>query len=252
MSSFRAEILLPNHVLLYNNGHSSRTLPLCPVPSQGSNPHVHQNHGHCALDHHTSNPAWLCTLFFFMWRMIRIVNAQTGHSMWGLVPADGPNQELISSIFYVVFDNILQFATNIIVVSVVVSCTLVTVIKLRQAMTWRLSANTSSSKTQNQQTALTKMLVVVCCIYVVCSTPGCIMALVRRVNPMFSPTGQYANLFILLHDINYRFFSAINSSINFFVFCWMSSRFRHELRCLCVRKDTLAVKRQFEPTKSTE
>ena len=192
------------------------------------------------------------SLFPFKWTRKRIVNSQTGHSIWAFVPAGGPNQELISLIFYVVNDIILLFATNILVLFVVVICTVVTVVKLRQAMAWRLSANSSSSNTQNQQTALTKMLVVVCCIYVVCSTPGCTMALVRRVYPKFAPGGRYANLFNISHEFGYRVFSAINSSINFFVFCWMSSRFRQELRRLCVRKDTTAAKEQTELTKSTE
>ena len=128
---------------------------------------------------------------------------------------------------------------------------MVTVIKFRQAMAWRLSRESSSSNTQNQQTALTKMLVVVCCIYILCSTQGCIMALVRRVNPRYAPDGRYAIFFMLSHTIGYRVFLATNSSINFFVFCWMSSKFRQELRCLCQQKYTTATKGQLEPTKST-
>ena len=192
------------------------------------------------------------SLFLFKWTTKRIWNSRTGYSVVTFVTVDGPNQELISTIYYVVFDIILLFVTNIVVLSVVVTCTVVTVIKLRQAMAWRLSANSSSSNTQNQQTALTKMLVVLCCIYVACSTPGCIMALVRRVNPKYAPDGIYANFFMLSHAIGYRVFSATNSSVNFFVFCWMSTRFRQELRYLCLGKNTTAMIGQRELTKSTE
>ena len=53
---FRTMCVVSEHLCLHNSGHSGRTLLVCPVPSQGSNPHVHQNHGHPTLDHHTSAP----------------------------------------------------------------------------------------------------------------------------------------------------------------------------------------------------
>ena len=167
----------------------------------------------------------------------RIVNSQTGQSLWTIVPSQGPNQELLAVLSRVIFDFILLFAMNIITVFVTIICTTITVTKLKLAIAWRFNTGSAANpKTQAQQTALTKMLVVVCCVYVFCSTPGCVMALIRRVEPEYQVRGRYANIFTLMHAVCYKLFSATNSSINFFVYYSRSSRFRKELNHLCKRK----------------
>ena len=178
------------------------------------------------------------TIFLFKWAVRKIVNSHTGQATWMLVPAQAFNQDLISVVFQYVFNLFLMFIINMVTVSVVVVCTVATVVKLKLALMWRLTTSTSgSSETQTQQTALSKMLVVVCCIYVICSTPSCIMALARRIEPEYSVNGRYANFLILSHDAFYQLFSATNSSVNFFVFYNMSFKFRKELRRLCHGKE---------------
>ena len=174
------------------------------------------------------------TIFPLRMTVMRTVNAQTGRWVWILVPGRAPGQGLIIVLFRVVFDLTLLFALPLVAVSVVVICTVITVVKLKLALTWRLTTGTSSnSGAQTQQTALTKMLVVVCCIYVICSTPGCIMSLIRRIEPEYGAADRYANIFYLTHRLASFVFSATNSSVNFFVFFVRSSRFRQELRCVC-------------------
>ena len=165
----------------------------------------------------------------------RIVNCQTGQSLWIVVPGQGPHKELLGVLARVIFDFILLFVMNIITVSVTIICTTITVTKLKLAIAWRFNIGSATSqKAQAQQTALTKMLVVMCCVYVVCSIPGCVMALVRRIEPEYQADGRYANIFFLMHAICHMLFSA-NSSINFFVYYSRSSRFRKELKRLCRR-----------------
>ena len=167
----------------------------------------------------------------------RIVNCQTGQLVWIVVPGQGPHKELLGVLARVIFDFILLFAMNIITVSVTTICTAITVTKLKLAIAWRFNTGSvTSPKSQTQQTALTKMLVVVCWVYVFCSTPGCVMALIRRIEPEYQASGRYASIFVLMHAICYILFSATNSSINIFVYYSMSSRFRKELKCLCTRK----------------
>ena len=174
------------------------------------------------------------TIFPLRMTVIRTVNAQTGRWVWILVPGRGPNQDLLAFLFKMFFDLTLLVVLPLVAESVVVICTVITVVKLKLALTWRLATSTSSnSGAQTQQTALTKMLVVVCCIYVICSTPGCIMTLTRRIDPQYSAGGRYANIFAVTHRLGSTVFSATNSSVNFFVFYARSSRFRQELRCVC-------------------
>ena len=172
-----------------------------------------------------------------------IVNSQTGQSLWIMVRYQGPNQVLLGAFFVVIFDFILLFAMNIITVSVTIICTAITVAKLKLAIAWRFNTGSAaSSEAQTQQTALTKMLVVMCCVHVVCSTPGFVMALVRRIQPEYGAADRYANIFALTHAMGYRLFSATNSSVNFFVYYSRSSRFRKELRGLGRRKPIGAMK----------
>ena len=141
--------------------------------------------------------------------VVRMVHSQTGQSVWLVVPGQGPNQELLAVLFKVVFDLTLLFVLNIMSVFVVVICTVMMVVKLKLALAWRLTtSNSPQSDIQTQQTALTKVLVVVCAIYVACSAPGCVMALARRIQPEYSAAGKYANIFRLTHALGYEVFSA--------------------------------------------
>ena len=56
LSAYRNDTGISQQLRPYNSSHSSRALPVCPVSSQGSNPHVHQNHGRPSFDHHSSSP----------------------------------------------------------------------------------------------------------------------------------------------------------------------------------------------------
>ena len=173
-------------------------------------------------------------IFPLKWRVEKTVNRRSGQSVWIFAPAQGPHQELISALFHIVFGFTLLFVMKLVIIFIVVTCTVVTVIKLKQALAWRLTTSSSTcSDTQTQQTVLTKMLVVVCVFYVICSAPDSIMALFRVIEPEYKLAGRYANTLLLTLSISSKVFSATNCSVNFFVYYSMSSRFREELRRLC-------------------
>ena len=181
-----------------------------------------------------------------------VFDKQTGQTRWFLIPTQGRNEEILSILFKVIFDFFLLFVLPITSMAIVVISTVITVLKLRLALAWRLSTSSSSSSAdQIQQTALTKMLVLISCVYIVCSTPGCVLALWRRVDPRFSTIGRYSSLFYALHTIGYHVFSAANSSVNFFVYYWRSSRYRSELQGLCCPRYS-APKKQTELTKTAD
>ena len=65
---------------------------------------------------------------------------ERGHRRWVLAPTRGPHREVLWRLFGVVVDTLLQFALPVVTVSVVALCTVVTVLRLRAAMAWRLTA----------------------------------------------------------------------------------------------------------------
>lgn len=124
-----------------------------------------------------------------------------------------------------------------IVVSV---ATAVTVVKLHLAFAWRASTSSAGGngemkdgggKRMNQQQAsLTKVLVLVSSLYIVCSVPSVAMALTRFAVPGdgFYPWGRYSNTFFAVHDVSYTL-AAVNSSFNFVIYWRRSSRYRQTL-----------------------
>lgn len=81
------------------------------------------------------------------------------------------------------------------------------------------------------QTVLVRMLVVVCFIYMLCTTPVVTLALTRFTVYEFRADGLHRDLFLFTHTVM-SFTAMLNSSIHFFVYVTMSSRFRHELELL--------------------
>lgn len=91
------------------------------------------------------------------------------------------------------------------------------------------------------QAVLMRMLVAVSSVYILCATPTIILALVRFAVPEFRSDGRYSNLFLAAHGVFFLPF-ILNSSVNFFVYTTMSSRFRHELQTLCLCTKTKITK----------
>jgi hypothetical protein len=78
------------------------------------------------------------------------------------------------------------------------------------------------------QVSLTKMLLAVSCLYLACSVPN----ITARVSPMVLPEaklgGRYHNLY-MVGTLLVHLSAAINSSLNFFFYVYMGSRFRRKL-----------------------
>ena len=91
---------------------------------------------------------------------------ERGVTLWFLAPTQGPDKELMYRLFSLVVDTVLQFALPITASSLVALCTIVTVVRLKLALAWRLSTTTTTTTTsassnisaaQIQQASLTKM-----------------------------------------------------------------------------------------------
>lgn len=91
----------------------------------------------------------------------------------------------------------------------------------------------AGSSDMKSQGLLMRMLVAVSCVYILCTAPNVAMALARFTVPEFRVDGSYCNTFACMHLVGCVIFM-FNSSINFFVYLTMSSRFRRELKSLFV------------------
>ncbi|KAK7100018.1 hypothetical protein V1264_023031 [Littorina saxatilis] len=113
--------------------------------------------------------------------------------------------------------------------------TVVTAVKLRRAATWRQSTATVTMGTKD--VALTKMLVAVSCLFVVCNLPHIMI----RTTPLFMSEfrigGRKQNLMTLCVSVVHCF-NTLNSSLNFFFYYAMGTKFRTTLQgmCTCVRR----------------
>lgn len=126
-------------------------------------------------------------------------------------------------IFETIAFTVLGTCLPVISFLVVSSATTVTVIRLRAAMSWRKTTSSTSSDSHSQQTALTAMLVMVSCVFVITMAPF----VARQVGYFFVGTCSlagrclqfYAAVTAVLH---------INNVINIFIYYCRSSRFRLE------------------------
>lgn len=112
----------------------------------------------------------------------------------------------------------------------------VTVVKLRQAITWR--TKTSSSRVSGRELALTQTLVCTSILFLVCVFPNLLFRLVSFTVPDLNLGGRYHNLFLtmtsLVVTLNYLY-----SSLNFFIYYNMGSRFKEIFWSCCYKKKTL-------------
>lgn len=133
-----------------------------------------------------------------------------------------------------VYNYLLAIAVPFTSLVIVIISTFITVVKLRLSMEWRRDrANLSS--VEKKENAVTRMLVIVCYVYVVCVTPSVLNAFIVQTVPDYLPTGRYSNLFYVVVAFMHLL-TAINSSCTFFIYYFRGSKFRSTLQSLCHRK----------------
>ena len=171
------------------------------------------------------------------------------------------HETLFETVEFIFVSPFLPFTTFI----VVSMATAVTVVRLRLASAWRASTSHAGGSGEEgggrvnrliqQQAAVTKVLVLISCLYILCSAPAVAVAATRFVVPgeRFYPWGRYSNMFFAVQDASYTL-AAVNSSLNFFIYVWRSSRYRRTLSTwlVCVKRrqpakgpSELATRRSF-------
>lgn len=129
---------------------------------------------------------------------------------------------------------ILGFAAFVIVIIF----TLVLVIQLKRQSNWRKNVNTNNNRSEavsSRERKTMSMVVMIATVLIICYAPGVALSSVSFFEPEFSIFGQYVNSFFALWSFVFSF-EAFNSSINIFVYYYMSTKYRETFRVLfCLR-----------------
>ncbi|CAL1528654.1 unnamed protein product, partial [Lymnaea stagnalis] len=114
---------------------------------------------------------------------------------------------------------------------VVVVCTIVLAVKLREKTKWRQSATRAkeqdrAGKISRKDQKAVKMVVAISTVFIVSFTPTTVFFAWMAHDPAFGAGGVYQNIFNVVFSFSFLL-EAINGSVNIFVYYNMSSRYRN-------------------------
>ncbi|XP_076452289.1 uncharacterized protein LOC143287932 [Babylonia areolata] len=115
--------------------------------------------------------------------------------------------------------------------TVIVATTIVMSVKLRKMTAWREQSTSSTSAVSSREVALTRMLIAVSLLYIVCSAPNMILGIGIMFVPGMSFSGRYYNLTMFFIDIT-ELTSYINATFNFFIYYSLGSKYKNTLESL--------------------
>lgn len=163
---------------------------------------------------------------FFLYTIVWRFDPLTQRSMAFLVTRDD----------YAIDITIPSFITTILTavvkptsVLIVVACSVATVLQLRRATKARSRMRESQLRVIGSEVKITRMLLFLSLVYIVCSLPNAVGALTYYFIPNFYMYRKYHNTFIVFYEVIFAA-SCLNSSSNFFAYTWLSSKFRASLQ----------------------
>ncbi|CAG5122685.1 unnamed protein product [Candidula unifasciata] len=125
---------------------------------------------------------------------------------------------------------IIEIATFIIIIVL----TTLLVVSLKRRSAWRATLTTVGQRdnaVRIRDRRRLKLVTLVAMMVIICFSPAFVMYFATFFLPGFSLTGKYSIMFNVLWSFTFLA-EAINSSVNIFIFCKMSSKFRRALRKL--------------------
>ena len=166
------------------------------------------------------------------------------------VPATGTTWSIVSSEFYRNHELLINYLDGfvygagipVVMITVVAATTIITAVKIRQAAAWRAgtssasgSSSSSSSSISPQELALTKMLIGIAVLFIVCVFPLALFRFVCLFLPELNIGRRYHNLFTtglsVLEALSY-----VNATFNIFVYYSIGSRYRETFWALFGRQ----------------
>lgn len=146
-------------------------------------------------------------------------------SMIGLTFTE--DRETVDKFSYVINNIFIPYSSFVIIVV----CTVILVVKLRSNTEWRkVSANTTQADTvsaRNQKVA--KMVVLISALFIACFVPISIIFIAMCFEPEFSVYGKYKDLLCVIGGLGFML-ESINSSVNIFIYYYMSTKYRSIFR----------------------
>lgn len=118
--------------------------------------------------------------------------------------------------------------------AVIIICTIILVVKLRQKTKWRQSTGVTAGNSENllkRDQKVSKMVLLISSVFIICFVPSCVNFLAMTIEPRIEMYGQYSNTFVVIFGISFVL-ESINSSVNIFIYYNMSSKFRVNFRQL--------------------
>ncbi|CAG5119000.1 unnamed protein product, partial [Candidula unifasciata] len=147
------------------------------------------------------------------------------------------DQPVVEKFSFAINNCLIPFTTfTIISVS-----TVVMVNSLRRKTKWRKISTgpNNSSSPSSRDKSVSKMVVLIAILFIVCYAPVCLLFIGKLVVPDISILGSYRNLNGVLISFAYML-ETINASFNIFIYYNMSSRYREAFRlfiCFIIMKD---------------
>ncbi|XP_076456350.1 uncharacterized protein LOC143290719 [Babylonia areolata] len=111
---------------------------------------------------------------------------------------------------------------------VVIVCTAAIILRLKITADWRRKSVSNMTSVEKQEVTMTRMLVTVCCVYVVCITPSMTRVLLFSRVPGFLSTGYLCNIYRVSTSFTLML-EALNASVNFVIYVKQSSQYRSTL-----------------------
>ncbi|KAL8625109.1 hypothetical protein ACOMHN_030743 [Nucella lapillus] len=176
----------------------------------------------------------MTTAMGLKFKAVQITDPDTNTSEYitRLTPLYLRHRTLIDILYKQMLSVMLPFISLV----VVIVCTIAVVHRLKVTAQWRRGAVTDMTSVEKQEVTVTRMLVTVCCVYVVCMIPNVTWSLMLfyRLAPGFLVTGHLCNAFKVTTTLA-NILEVSNASVNFCIYVKQSSRYRSTLRQMCRR-----------------
>ncbi|CAC5393223.1 unnamed protein product [Mytilus coruscus] len=106
----------------------------------------------------------------------------------------------------------------------------------------------TTSKTDNKsEDKITRMLLIISAVCLLCTTPGSLLLLVSRFVDGFEFFGKYHNIFVVFSDLS-LLLSMINSSVNFIIYMVCNKQFSEAYKKIFCRCGFISTMRKHKPT----
>ncbi|VDI13700.1 Hypothetical predicted protein [Mytilus galloprovincialis] len=116
-----------------------------------------------------------------------------------------------------------------------------------QRRSLRRKAMTSSKTDSKSEDKITRMLLIISAVCLICTTPGSLLLLVSRFVDGFEFFGKYHNIFVVFSDLS-LLLSMINSSVNFIIYMVCNKQFSEAYTTIFCRCGSISTMRKHKPT----